>query len=159
MSNYANLAYLDGEPHYVYVVWNGDTPVYAGMTSDWRSRTSVHAKAYLDTGRATHIDAWHVGHSRAEAEAVEADTIRALDPADNVQHSPRAEAQRQAWMEYSAWLDAWHRAISDPAFEWALDPEIARRVCHAVGYEPPTITVEQRRAEMVAAAERLVRHL
>ncbi len=159
MTNYPNLAYLANDPHWVYVVWNGDTPIYAGMTSDWRSRTSVHARNYLDTGRATHIDAWQVCHDRDEAERVEVETIRALDPVDNRQHSPSAEARRAAWLAYSEWHDAWYSAISDPTCEWAHDVETAERICRAVGRRPPGITLDDLRADFHDTAARMVRLL
>jgi predicted GIY-YIG superfamily endonuclease len=159
MTNYPNLAYLANDPHWVYVVWNGDTPVYAGMTSDWRARTSVHVKDYLDTGRATHIDAWQVCDNRDDAERIEIDTIRALDPADNRQHSPSAEARRAAWLAYSEWGDAWYHALSDPSCEWAHDPDTAARICRAVGREAPAMTLDELRADFHEAATRTLRHL
>jgi hypothetical protein len=123
LSTYAtNLAYLANDPHWVYVIWNGDECVYVGMTSDWRNRTGVHAKNYLATGRATHIDVWAAANGRADAETVEQQTIRDLDPVDNRQHSPRTESRRQAWAYFSEWRHAYERISYDyPPNVWALD--------------------------------------
>jgi hypothetical protein len=85
---YHNRHLADRE-HAVYVIWCDDECLYVGMTSNWLRRTSNHMH-YLAEG-ATHIDAWHVGPSRAYAEAVERVTIRDLNPRDNRLHSPRLE--------------------------------------------------------------------
>lgn len=121
----ANLAYLADEPHAVYIVWRGDDALYVGMTSDWRSRTSVHWRNFPD---ATHIDVWHVAANRYEAEVVERDTIRDLDPPNNHRHSPTVErrdadrlARAEARREYEATVPLHVR-----------EPELWRRMADAV---------------------------
>jgi hypothetical protein len=87
----ASVAHLADLPHAVYIVWSDDVALYVGMTSNWLARTGQHMR-YIADGRATHIDVWACADSRYEAELIERDTIRALDPRDNYRHSPRAEA-------------------------------------------------------------------
>ncbi len=101
----AAIAHLADEPHAVYIVWDGDVALYVGMTSDWWARTGQHMR-YFDGTRycnATHIDVWECADSRYEAEVIERDVIRALDPRENTRHSPSREAEyaraRAEWIE------------------------------------------------------------
>lgn len=99
-----HLRHLADRPHAIYIVWgggNGDEPIYVGMTSNWVTRVGSHMH-YLRDGEAVHIDVWHACDSRAEAEALEEQTIRALDPRDNCQHSPTRERDRAEWEAYCA---------------------------------------------------------
>jgi predicted GIY-YIG superfamily endonuclease len=94
-----NLAHLADKPHFVYVVWADDEPLYVGMTSDWMTRTGHHLHYFRPSefrASATHIDVWECAESRYEAELIERDVIRALDPRDNSRHSPRCEAAAEA---------------------------------------------------------------
>lgn len=93
----ASVARLVNLPHSVYIVWRGDEALYVGMTSDWLTRTAQHMHYFDDRGRATHIDVWEVADSRWDAEQLEAQMIRDLDPLDNVEHSPRAARRRAEW--------------------------------------------------------------
>lgn len=90
-----HLRHLANREHAVYSVWRDEECLYVGMTSDWWHRTGVHLNRYAD--ELTHIDVWHVGASRPQAEALEAATIRGLDPRDNYAHSPRAQRARDEW--------------------------------------------------------------
>lgn len=122
-----HMRHLENEPHAVYIVWNEDVPVYVGMTSNWPQRTSSHTKRYLKTGRATHIDVWLLNVTRSRAEQIEAQTIRALDPTDNVVHSPTAEQRAMNWAEYSRWSEAYRRYHYDNRITWAREPEALDR--------------------------------
>lgn len=115
----ANLAHLVNAPHAVYIVWNETQAIYVGMTSDWQSRVAQH-RHYLNSGRATHIDVWHVAPDRWTAEQLEEDIIRTLDPLDNGQHSPRREADRAEWAEFSACIDAGGCSTACHPEQWAL---------------------------------------
>lgn len=111
------MRHLAAHPHAVYVIWRHDVALYVGMTSDWETRISQHRRRFFVNGDSTHADVWHVGNSREEAEAIEADTIRDLDPLHNVAHSPRAEREAAAWVEECATFaavedpDAWARKV------------------------------------------------
>lgn len=106
----ANLAHLVDKPHAVYIVWRGDEALYVGMTSNWDARTKQHMGYFRDLPwrpAATHIDVWHCAEGRYEAEQIEYQTIRDLDPPHNTRHSPRFDAQRA---EHQAELERWLRA-------------------------------------------------
>lgn len=149
--------------HWVYVVWRDDTPVYVGMTSNPDQRLTTWG---LFTprksppswwGPVTHVDVWNVGPGRTNAERVERDTIQALDPAQNRQWSPRVERDKQAWHEYCEWADALRLADAFPDREWAVDQELADRLCAAVGREAPDVAafVEANRAHLRRVVESL----
>lgn len=112
-----HMRHLADVPHAVYVVWSKDIPIYVGMTSNWVSRTGCHMH-YLRDGKATHIDVWEVADNRTEAEEIEERTIRALDPRDNVTHSPTHEYLRARWEWYSEWAHAYRQSF-DSRFAWA----------------------------------------
>lgn len=88
-------AHLQDREHFVYVMWHRDEPLYVGMTYNPGRRLStwgVFGKCSRPWLRAvTHVDVWAVGPGRAAAARIEAETIRALDPAHNIENSPRAE--------------------------------------------------------------------
>lgn len=122
----SGVAHLADAEHHVYVIWRDDTPLYVGMTANWEQRFGQHEHFFVGSARraaATHADVWHVGPGRAAAEAIEAETIRALDPLGNTVHSPRAERRRAEWLWYSSWSDAYVRGQFDHAYRWALEPE------------------------------------
>lgn len=79
--------HLADRPHAVYVVWQDNTCLYVGMTSNWWHRTGMHLRRFA--GRFTHIDVWHLDATRPEAEVIERDTIFALSPTDNTVHTER----------------------------------------------------------------------
>lgn len=145
---------LEERPHYVYLYWRDDECLYVGMTSNPASRMSQHKGSAHDRD-ATHIDVWYVGDDRRECERIETETIRALDPPHNTYQSPRAEAFRAAWAEYSAWCEAYRRAWFDASCEWAYDQDTADRVHAAVGYPSFDIAaaLEANRQSLTRAAE------
>jgi hypothetical protein len=147
---------IDERPHYVYVFWNGDECLYVGMTADPLGRLAAHRHS-VHNAAATHVDVWSLGCDRREAERVEADAIRALDPLHNTFMSPRAEKRRADWAAYSEWANAYQRAWLYADCEWALDQATADRVCALVGYNAPNIAEReaQRRADMSRIAESL----
>lgn len=156
----ANLAHLADEPHCIYVIWHNDLALYVGMTSDWEQRLKAHGHYWGKTPfrpAATHMDVWHAADNRHEAEVVEADTIRTLDPIYNSRHSPRAARRDAEWAEYSEWADAYRNSWRRADCEWALDQATADRVCALVGYVAPNIAADQaeRRASMVRAVNSL----
>lgn len=121
---------LEPREHFVYVIWQGDVALYVGATCDWEQRLDAHGH-YWDADSwsplATHIDVWEVGAGRTAALALEAQTIRNLDPVVNVTHSPRAARLRAEWDWYSDWLAAYNRSTFDLDSAWARDPAARAR--------------------------------
>lgn len=106
MNRRTYVAHLEDEPHAVYVIWRNDVALYVGMTSNWEARTKAHEGFFTGPLAATHIDAWEACATRAEAEELERQTIRDLDPSQNAQHSPRRERMAEDWRWYSEWVAA-----------------------------------------------------
>lgn len=92
-----NRAYLDRMPHFVYELYDGaGDPVYVGCTSNLPNRLSTHSGSEMwrevAEVRAT------LYPDRAEAESVEALTIREFQPRWNFQHTERAsDAAKERW--------------------------------------------------------------
>ncbi len=86
-----HMVEVNSRPHFVYVMWEGDTALYVGMTCNYDRRLrqwqvmSPEAPNYTRGGwpsRVTHVDVWEVG-DRADALSVEAQTIWGLKPLHN----------------------------------------------------------------------------
>ncbi len=136
--------------HYVYVAWRGDEALYVGMTYDYEQRLLDWERSGGWWRDATHVDVWEVGPGRTNAEHIERDAIRALDPAHNRMHSPRVERDKQAWQDYCRWSDALLSCDTFPDRSWAADQALADRVCAAVGVQSPDVAavVESNRERM-----------
>lgn len=140
-----HLRHLAHRPHAVYVVWGGDAgdeALYVGMTSNWVNRIGSHMH-YLRDGEAVHIDVWHAASNRADAEVLEAQTIRDLDPIHNRVHSPTHERREQEWAEYAAWAEAYSRHAYDNRITWAREPEALDRALEILlsqGYSGEALT-------------------
>lgn len=129
---------LEPLDHYVYVMWRDAAAVYVGMTHDYDKRLAQH-ESNRKHMRWTHVDAWEVGPGRTNAERIETETIRVLDPEYNRQHSPRVERDKQAWHDYCEWADALRLSDTFPDREWAVDQALADRLCAAVGRTAPDV--------------------
>lgn len=123
---------LSERPHSVYVFWNGEECLYVGMTANPLARLAAHRGSMLNKS-ATHIDVWDLGCNRAEAERIEAEAIRALDPKWNTYLSPRVDRRRAALADYDEWRDALRRSRFEPSYEWARDPGVGVPICTAIG--------------------------
>lgn len=145
-------AELEPLDHHVYIAWRGDECLYVGMTADPDTRLAFWEKQ----GRsgwypeATHVDVWHIGPGRTRAYDVEREAIVALDPSHNLQFSPRVDRDKQAWHDYCRWSEALQTCTTFTDRQWAVDQELADRLCAAVGRKAPDVKayVEADRAYM-----------
>lgn len=125
-----NVAHLMDADHYVYVIWRGDEALYVGMTADWEQRLAQHEHYFASSARreaATHADVFHVGPGRRNAERIEIEVIKALDPLHNTAHSPRVQRLQEQWIWYSDWCTAYLNAPWDPSCSWAREPQAIAR--------------------------------
>ena len=137
----ANLAHLVDAPHCIYVIWADEVPLYVGMTANWERRLPQHNWRFSEIHGATHSDVWEACSSRWEAELLERDTIRSLDPLHNREHSPTVTRMRDDWYWYSEWREAFDRSTWALSYRWALEYPV---LVHALdilvehGYAPRT---------------------
>lgn len=136
--------------HFVYIIWRKDEALYVGMTMNPEQRLS-HWRPGARTGyfpAATHVDVWAVGPGRTNAEWVERETIRALDPTSNTRHSPRRDREARLWTEYYEWAHAYDHGYNPEP--WTLDQATADARFAAIGYTAPDVQAlhEKRRQQL-----------
>jgi hypothetical protein len=84
---------LEVQPHFVYTIWRGQTPVYVGCTNDAERRLREHFRNYGWSAP----EFWtETSEHPTRSAALEAERLRIgeLRPVNNIRHNPRFSGRR-----------------------------------------------------------------